>query len=156
MTDHIPAVTDRDVYITRSFDAPVAVVWKFWTEPELLARWFGPHGITIDPATVTIEASEGGAWNLQMSDENGVYPVESTLVKVIEHEYLEGVMSARTAAGEIEKVVLRVQFHDHGDKTRITLHQGPFTPELRDMTRDGWNESFEKIDALVAAAGEQS
>ncbi|TGP82916.1 SRPBCC domain-containing protein, partial [bacterium M00.F.Ca.ET.222.01.1.1] len=48
MTEHaLPEVTHKDVYITRSFNAPVAVVWRFWTEPELLAQWFGPHGITI-------------------------------------------------------------------------------------------------------------
>lgn len=151
MTDYIPEVTDRDVYITRSFDAPVAVVWKFWTDPELLAQWFGPHAVTVDPATVKVEAREGGAWNLAMHDDNGVYPVEATLVRVVEHEYLEGVLSAETEHGDIEKVVLRVQFHDHGDKTRITLHQGPFEPEFRDMTRDGWTESFEKIDAIIAA-----
>ena len=49
-------------------------------------------------------------------------------------------------------VVLRVWFHDHGDKTRITLHQGPFTAEFRDMTAEGWEESFQKIDAIVAGA----
>jgi hypothetical protein len=31
----------------------------------------------------------------------------------------------------------------------MTLHQGPFTPEFRDMTVDGWNESFLKLDAAL-------
>jgi hypothetical protein len=44
---------------------------------------------------------------------------------------------------------LRIWLHDHGDKTRMTLHQGPFTPEFRDMTVDGWNESFVKLDAAL-------
>ena len=43
-------------------------------------------------------------------------------------------MGAQTAAGEAEDVILRIQFHDHGDKTRITLHQGPFDEQFRDMT----------------------
>ncbi len=146
MTDYIPAVTDDDVYITRSFDAPVAVVWKFWTQPELLAQWFGPHAVSVDPATVQVEPREGGAWNLDMHDENGVYPLRATLVRVIEHEYLEG----RITGADVD-VVLRVQFHDHGEKTRITLHQGPFdTVEFLDATRAGWAESFEKIDTIIA------
>ncbi|WP_434612334.1 hypothetical protein [Arthrobacter sp. A5] len=52
--------------------------------------------------------------------------------------------------GFLDNEILRLQFHDHGGKTRITLQQGPFTPRLRDMNRDGWNESFIKLDAVLA------
>ena len=150
MTDYIPAATDRDVYITRSFAAPVAVVWKFWTEPELLAQWFGPHGIQIETSTVTVDAREGGDWGLTMEDESGIHPLSSTIVKLVEHEYLELLLAAETGLGHVDNVILRVQFHDHGDTTRMTLHQGPFTPELRDMTVDGWTQSFDKMDAIIA------
>lgn len=150
MTDYLPQATERDVHITRVFDAPVALVWKFWTDPALLAQWFGPHAVTVDPSTVTVDAREGGVWKLAMHDENGVYPIDATLVRVVEHEYLEGIVSAETGVGDIDRVHLRVQFHDHGDKTRITMVQGPFEPEFLDMTREGWTESFEKIDAIIA------
>ncbi len=145
-----PEVTDRDVYITRSFDAPVDVVWRFFTEPELLAQWFGPHAVSVDPSTVKVEVREGGPWNLEMHDENGVYPVSSIITKAVENEYLEMRMGAQTAAGEAEDIILRIQFHDHGEKTRITLHQGPFDEQFRDMTADGWNESFVKLDGVLA------
>jgi uncharacterized protein YndB with AHSA1/START domain len=151
VTDYIPAVTDRDVYITRSFDAPVALVWRFWTEPEMLAHWFGPTGIGVDPSTVEVDARDGGTWNLTMSDDNGVYPITATIITAIENEYLEMNMGAQTAHGDAENVILRIQFHDHGDKTRVTLHQGPFEPEFRDLTRDGWNESFLKLDTVIEA-----
>lgn len=61
MTD-LPAVTERDVYITRSFAAPRDIVWKFWTEPARLAEWFGPTGVhtPLDRIEVTLE--EGGTW----------------------------------------------------------------------------------------------
>lgn len=147
----IPAVTDRDVYITRSFDAPIDVVWRFWTEPALLAEWFGPIGIGVDPSEVAIEVREGGPWNIAMRDEHGVYPITATIVHAVEHEYLEMNMGAQTSQGDVEDVILRIQFHDHGDKTRITMHQGPFTPEFRDLTRDGWEQSFTKLDSVVAS-----
>ena len=51
--------------------------------------------------------------------------------------------------GPADSITLRIWFHDHGAKTRMTLHQGPFTPEFRDMTRDGWESSFVKIDAIL-------
>jgi uncharacterized protein YndB with AHSA1/START domain len=152
MTDYIPQATDRDVYITRSFDAPIEVVWKFWTEPDLLAQWFGPHGISVPVDTVEVEAREGGPWNLTMKDENGEYPVRSTFKKVVKHEYLELEMHTDENAGFLGNEILRIQFHDHGERTRITLHQGPFTPELRDVTTDGWNDSFVKLDTILEAA----
>lgn len=150
MTEHpLPPVTDRDVYITRTFDAPIGVVWRFWTDPDLLAQWFGPAGITTPRKTVTVDPVPGGAWNLEMTDDAGVYPLSATIVEIIENEYLELVMSAEAGVGHIENVYVRIRFHDHGDTTRMTLHQGPFTPEHRDMTTAGWLESFDKIDAIL-------
>lgn len=146
----LPDVTDRDVFITRSFAAPREVVWKFWTEPRHLASWFGPDGIhtPLDRIEVTLE--EGGTWYLGMTDDatGEVYPLSATFVRIVEPEYLELVI-ATASGGEIENVTLRVQFHDHGDSTRMTLHQGPFSPEHRDLTVSGWDESFTALDTAL-------
>ena len=158
MTDNtipeIPQALDTDVFITRAFNAPRDVVWKFFTEPEYMARWFGPSGVHVDPSTVKVQLHPGGAWDLDMVDnESGEhYPIRSRLTVVIPPEYLEG--SEVTGAQEMSPagaITLRIWLHDHGDKTRMTLHQGPFTPEFRDMTADGWNESFLKVDAILDA-----
>ena len=148
----IPEVTDRDVYITRSFAAPIALVWDFWTKPELIAQWFGPHGISVDPSTVSVGTETGGVWNMEMHDDNGVYPISAEILVIDPPTYLEVRMGAQTAHGELDDVILRIQFHDHGDTTRMTLHQGPFEPEARDLTLDGWTQSFGKLDAIIAAA----
>lgn len=149
MTDLIPAATDRDVYITRSFAAPRAVVWKFWTEPERLAEWFGPFDIHTPVEKIDVDLVEGGHWNLGMTDDKTgeVFPLSARILKVIEGEYLE-MHIASASDGQIEDVILRVQFHDHGDTTRMTLHQGPFTPEFRDQTIEGWHQSFCKLDKI--------
>ena len=151
----IPAAADTDVFITRAFAAPREVVWKFFTEPEYLARWFGPTGVHVDPSTVRVELHPGGSWGLDMVDDatGEHYPMRTRLTVVIPPEYLEGSeSSADTQLGPLEGITLRIWLHDHGDKTRMTLHQGPFTPEFRDMTRDGWLSSFEKIDTILAAS----
>ena len=147
----LPEVTDRDVHITRSFAAPIQLVWDFWTKPELLAQWFGPHGVSVDQGTVAVDAQAGGHWNLAMHDDNGVYPIEAEILIAAPPEYLEMRLKASTEQGDVEDVILRIQFHDHGETTRMTLLQGPFTPEFRDLTRDGWLQSFDKLDALVAS-----
>jgi uncharacterized protein YndB with AHSA1/START domain len=157
MTDNtvpaVPEITETDVYITRAFNAPREIVWRFFTEPELLTRWFGPAGIHIDPESVQIQLHPGGSWNLDMVDDgtDEHFPMRVKLTVVTPPEYLEGVEDTPPGFGPDERIRLRIWFHDHGDKTRITLHQGPFTPEFRDMTLDGWESSFVKMDAVIEA-----
>jgi uncharacterized protein YndB with AHSA1/START domain len=149
----IPAVTDTDLFITRAFDAPREVVWRFFTEPALLAQWFGPAEVHVDPASVVIELRVGGRWDLDMVDNasGARYPFRSTLVAVSPPEYLEGMGSAVEGSGPQNDLRLRIWLHDHGSRTRLTIHQGPFTPEFRDMTGAGWEASFLKVDALLAS-----
>ena len=42
----------NELVITRTFDAPVALVWRAWPEPEHLSKWFGPKGITVPHCTI--------------------------------------------------------------------------------------------------------
>jgi DHA2 family multidrug resistance protein-like MFS transporter len=99
-----------------------------------------------------VEPEEGGSWDLSMVDHatGGSFPIRSTILVCIPPEYLETIVKAEKGGDPIEYVVLRVEFHDHGDRTRITPHQGPFTDELCDLTDAGWNVSFEKPDAIFA------
>lgn len=80
-----------------------------------------------------------------------LYPLSATFLKIDAPEYLE-VHIATASQGEIEDVILRVQLHDHGGTTRMTLHQGPFTSENRDLTVEGWEQSFAKLDAVFEGA----
>lgn len=147
----IPATADTDVFITRMFAAPRDVVWKFFTDPTRLARWFGPAEVHVDPQSVVIDARAGGNWDLDMVDDatGARYPIRTRLTVVIAPEYLEGTASADAQEGEIRDVTLRIWLHDHGDRTRLTLHQGPFEPAFISPTHDGWLASFEKIDAIL-------
>jgi uncharacterized protein YndB with AHSA1/START domain len=150
MTDAPSGLADTDVYITRSFNAPRALVWRFWTEPEQIATWFGPIGFHVPLETVEIDLRVGGAWSLAMADENGRYPIRGVITELVEEELLVVRLDADAEDAAIENVTLRVQFHDHGEKTRITLHQGPFaTDQLRDQTSEGWELSFTKMDDIL-------
>jgi uncharacterized protein YndB with AHSA1/START domain len=144
--------TDRDVFLTRAFDAPRAVVWRFWTDPELLSAWFGPPGTTVPADSVRIELIEGGRWELTMLDDDSAsaHPIRGRIRRLEVEEYLEIEMGADTGQGSVEGVVLRIRFHDHGDRTRVTLHQGPFpSATLVALTRDGWTAAFATLDSLL-------
>lgn len=145
-------VTPADVFITRAFDAPVATVWKFWTEPAFVAQWFGPTGFHTPVESVAIDLEVGGRWSLAMTDDatGATFPIDGRITALVPNEYLEVRSDALAADGPMEDIVMRVTFHDHGDRTRITLHQGPFTDEQRSQTATGWEMSFVTLDGILA------
>ena len=58
MTGNNPSMKTRDLIVTRTFDAPVELVWKAWTEPEYVMKWWGPDYFTSPSAK--IDFREGG------------------------------------------------------------------------------------------------
>lgn len=63
------ADTSRDLVLTRLIDAPPAAVYRCWTEPALLTRWFAPKPWSTPRATLDVRP--GGASEVVMADENG-------------------------------------------------------------------------------------
>lgn len=155
MTDTPPVVADRDVYITRAFAAPRDVVWRFFTEPDLISRWFGPHAFRVPAETVRVDQRVGGSYALTMVgiEDGELAPMTGVITAIDPPEYLEVTLGAHSREVDLENVVLRIRFADHGDRTRVTLHQGPFDTLDRDLTTAGWEESFAEIDAILEGAG---
>ncbi len=63
MTD---AITQPDIEIVRTFDAPRELVWKAWTTPDRFAAWFGAPGATCPPEHCEMDVRPGGAWRALM------------------------------------------------------------------------------------------
>ena len=138
-----------ELVMTRIFDAPRELVYRAFTDPDQLSRWFGPIGWSVPRDSVDVDARVGGHQRLTMvsdTDPSQSSPVNATFTEVVENELLVG---EEEAFGN--RMYLRLEFHDEGGKTRLVLHQGPFTEELENMTREGWGSSFTKLDTLLAA-----
>ena len=79
------ASSDREIVISRVFNAPRELVWRAWTEPELVAKWWGPRGFTT-----TIKKHEfrvGGVWEHTMHGPDGAnYPNKSTFKEIVPFE----------------------------------------------------------------------
>jgi uncharacterized protein YndB with AHSA1/START domain len=82
--------TAREITITRVFDAPRELVWKAWTEPEQLARWWGRRGWSARLSTITMDVRPGGSFRLtSVSDLDGTeMPTEASYREVVEPERL--------------------------------------------------------------------
>jgi len=151
----MPNIGDCIVQLTRDFAAPRALVWTFFTDATRLASWFGPTGVHVDPTSVVVEPHVGGRWDLDMVvDATGqVSAIRAEIVAIRAPEYLEGRMESRPPGEAVdddaEPIVLRIWLHELAGATRLTLHQGPFGPGFRDVTSEGWELSFAKIDHLL-------
>ena len=64
MKRDVTSTTDRELVVMRVLDAPRELVFKAWTEPEHLARWWGPRGSTTK--THTMDVRPGGTWHYVM------------------------------------------------------------------------------------------
>ena len=153
MTDStsVPA-TDRQVLITRIFDAPRERVFAAWTDPDQVAAWYGPEHFDTPREKVHIEPRVGGRWELTMvqRDTGAEHIVRYEIVELAAPELIVLRCGPMPEMGLPGGTVTRVEFHDHGDKTRMTLSDGPYPPEGGGHAEAGWNAALDKLDALLA------
>ena len=150
-TPHVATAAD-EVLITRIFDAPRDRVWQAWTEPESVATWFGPEHLDTPRDKVRIDLRVGGRYELTMvrRDTGAEFAIGYEIVELVEPEVLVLRSDPMPEAGMHEPTVVRVELHDHGQKTRMTLTDGPMPPAGRGHAEAGWSAAFDKLAARVA------
>ena len=150
-------LAQREITVTRVFDAPRAVVFKAWTDAAQLAQWWGPKGFT-NPVC-EIDARVGGALRIHMRAPDGsIYPMKGEFRELVVPERLAFTNIAVDEAGNhIIEGFTTVTFADEGGKTRLTLHtRGSAMVEkavayLQGM-ETGWTMSIDKLEALLKHA----
>jgi uncharacterized protein YndB with AHSA1/START domain len=142
--------TDQDVLITRIFDAPRDQVFKAWIDPDEVAAWYGPAHMEVPRESVRIDARVGGRWEVSMVPQVGGdrFVIGYEIVELVEPELL--VMRSDPMPGHPDGTVVRVELHDHGLKTRMTLSDGPFAAG-RHHAEAGYEGAFDKLAAHLAA-----
>ena len=141
----------HEVVITRIFDAPRALVFKAWTDPELRAKWFGPTGFT---ATVhENDARTGGAYHFHMRGPDYDGHWHGIYREVVEPERLMFTWPTTTRHPEVKDTIVTVTFEDVGGKTRLTLRHATFeTIAQRDDHNGGWSSTLDRLAEFVEAA----
>ncbi|MBB5856782.1 SRPBCC domain-containing protein [Amycolatopsis umgeniensis] len=138
-------MAEKELTITRVFDAPRELVFQAWTVPEQFANWMGPRGFTA--YDVKMDLTEGGAWQATIGNDEGIeHTSGGTYREISPPERL--VFTFFWLSSPEETTLVTVDFTDLGDKTEMTFHQGEFrTTESRDEHRPGWSETFENLTA---------
>ena len=142
---------NRQVRITRTFDAPRELVFRAWLEPDQLAEWLAPAGLKVPRSSIKVDPRPGGAIEYSMADPSiGEYPVRFEIVEISEPELLLLESPPQPEFGIPERTTTRVVFEEDADRTKVTVTQGPHTDEMAPDAQAGWSSVLENLDALIA------
>ncbi len=142
---------EREVVITRVFDAPRHLVFKAWTEPEQLMRWWGPNGVTTPSCKMDVRP--GGAWRICLRSPNGIDVWQQGVYReIVEPERLVFTYAFEDATGKPgHQTIVTVTFAAEGGKTRLTVHQAVFeSVTVRDDHVQGWAEAIDHLADYLA------
>lgn len=141
----------KELTLTRVFDAPRERVWNAWTDPKLLAQWWGPQGFTAPVCEV--DARPGGAILIHMSGFGMLAPMAGVFKEVVKPERLVFTNNAffEVPLGKpVIEGITTVTFEALGGKTKVTVHNGVLraTPEAAQALagmEPGWIQTLDKL-----------
>ena len=136
--------------IERTFNAPRTRVFKAWTNPDDLIQWAGPSHHPV--ISVDGDCRVGGEWHsvLRGVEDGRELPQHGVYKAVREPELLSYTFNWDDHDEENVETMVTVHFEAQGDKTRVIFHQEPFlTRANRDGHNEGWNSSFDRLDAFL-------
>jgi uncharacterized protein YndB with AHSA1/START domain len=147
---------EGSVLITRVFDAPRALVWQAWTDPAMLARWFGPRGFTSSVPEFDLRI--GGALRIVMHGPDGNdYPMQGVFREVAPPARLVFSNIALDNDGNhLLEGETAVTFAEHDGKTTLTMTSHmvglvPIAPQMLAGMEAGWTQSIDKLQAMLGA-----
>jgi len=148
------APTDRELVVSRVINAPVARVWRAWTDPAEVAKWWGPYGFVTDTSERDFKA--GGTWRHTMVGPDGKeYPNLARFEEIVPLERI--VLTNGGGDGDGPGVHFRstVTFKDLGGKTEITMRLVFDTAAMRETAAtkfgaiEGGRQTLSRLAALV-------
>ena len=149
-SDGMP-VADRTLSITRTFAAPRELVFKVWTQPEHVVRWWGPKGFTTPSSTM--EVRPGGAYRTVIrSPEGKEHVMRGVYREVVPPERLVMTFAWEDERGEPgHETLVKVTFEDVAGQTRLTFEHGVFqTVADRESHFGGWSQFMDALAAYLA------
>jgi uncharacterized protein YndB with AHSA1/START domain len=158
MTAVTETFASKELTITRVFNAPRELVFKAWTDPKELAKWWGPKTFTIPVCEVDLKP--GGALRIVMRAPDGAeYPMKGVFREIVPPSRLVFTNIAVDKDGNhIIEGLTTVTFADEGGKTKLTLQTRgaamvDYAAAYLQGMEAGWTQSLEKLETLVRGAG---
>lgn len=139
-------LVERELVIKRVFNAPRDLVFKAWTDPDHIAKWFGPRD---HPAReVNVDVRPGGQWRgcLRSTETGNDLWVGGVYREIVPSERLVFTFAWEEEGERGLETLVTIAFAEQGAKTLMTFRQTPFQSagEL-DGHRGGWTSSFDRL-----------
>ena len=149
--------TSREITIERVFDAPRELVWKAWTEPDRLMRWWGPANFTSPNCRIDLRV--GGSYLFCMRSpegkdywSSGVYREIIPLERLVYSDSFADENGNRVPPSYYEmpgdwppELLVTVTFEEDKGKTKVTMQHTGIPGAMNEMANAGWNQSLDKL-----------
>ncbi|MFZ5672818.1 MAG: SRPBCC family protein [Pseudomonadota bacterium] len=142
--------SDRELVVTRIFDAPARIVYQAWTTPELFMRWWAPKSMGVPLLSCAMDVRAGGTYRLEFGH-------DASDAMAFFGKYLEATPPSRlvwTNEESGDAPVTTVTFEEKDGKTLLVLHELYPSKEALDAAigmEESMAEQFEQLDELLAA-----
>ena len=143
--------SERELVVTRTFNAPARIVFEAWTEPELLKRWWGPKSTGVTLLSCEADVRVGGSYRFEFGP-------DASKPMAFFGKYLEVTPHSRLVWTNDESndgAVTTVTFEEKGGKTLLVMHERYPSKEALDGAiagmEGGMRETFEQLDELLVA-----
>ena len=148
----VERTSDREVVVTRTFDAPASLVFEAWTEPELFRQWWVPRSMGMTLRSCELDARTGGNYRLVFGDDPA-NPMAffGTYLEVVPNQRIVWTNEESGDGGSVTTVALEEK---HG-RTHLVLSELYPTKEALDAAGTGAQEAmaetFGQLDELLAS-----
>jgi len=149
----VERTSDRELVVTRTFNAPARIVFEAWTKPELFKRWWAPKSMGVPLLSCEMDVRVGGGYRL-------VFGHDVSQSMAFFGKYLEVTPPSRlvwTNEESEDAAVTTVTFEEQGGKTLLVLRELYPSKEALDAAgtgaADAMPEQFAQLDALLIAMG---
>jgi uncharacterized protein YndB with AHSA1/START domain len=149
----VERTSDRELVVTRRFDAPARIVFEAWTRPELFRQWWLPKSMGMTLRSLEMDVRPGGTYRLGFGDGVDFY---GRYIDVTPYSRLVWTNDEAGDAGQVTTVT----FEEEGGTTLLVMHELYPSKEALDAAgtgaADATLETFGQLDELLVtlAAGE--
>jgi uncharacterized protein YndB with AHSA1/START domain len=146
--------SDRELVVTRMFDAPPRLVFKAWSQADLFRRWWVPKSAPgVSLVSCEMDVRTGGKYKLEFGAGDDTMAFFGKYLEVVPDERIVWTNDE----GE-EGAVTTVTFEDRGGKTLLTFHELYPTKEAVDEAMQGaaagLSEQLDQLDEMLSEMGE--
>ncbi|MEP7265017.1 MAG: SRPBCC domain-containing protein [Bacteroidota bacterium] len=147
----------KTISIKRTFDLPVNIVWKAWSEPESFKKWWGPKEYICPDCTIDFKTDGKYLASMQGQDgkkvwSTGTYKEIIPLKKIVCTDSFAD-SEGNIVPGSVYKMpempmvlMVTVEFEEADGKTNMSLHHAGLPVDMADDCIKGWQSSFDKLE----------